>query len=322
MDSMNLLLRYLLIIISVLGLANCEQTALLMTPSKKPVNSNTALANAAEKNFWVTLHQGNYNAIPQTIDLLTAAYLQNPNDPSLAAHLGFMHIWKITERAREKNIPPTIIDEITLAKKYFSDAVLLNPTDARLQGFLGVSLLASGKIFQDEREQVHGYFTLKHAIALWPEFNYFTAGYPMSDLDPSSKYFKEGLEWQWKTLDVCSGTVIDKNNPNFSPYLSRETHQGPQRACWNSWIAPHNFEGFFLNMGDMLVKQGDWQTGIKIYQNAKLSKNYAAWPYRGMLENRIKNAKKNVIYFREKTSHTAVLFNSGRGCVVCHQGSV
>lgn len=83
------------------------------------------------------------------------------------------------------------------------------------------------------------------------------------------------------------------------------------------WIASHNFEGFFLNMGDMLVKSGDWQTGIKIYNNAKLSKNYTAWPYRTMLTDRIQHAEKNVAEFQK--ANAKVMFNSGYGCVVCHQ---
>ena len=254
--------------------------------------------------------------------MLTAAYLENPNDPRLAAHLGFMHIWKITERERLKINDPLIVNEIILAKKYFSDAVELDPTDARFQGFLGDSILIEGKIFHDEREQVRGYFKLKYAISMWPEFNYFTAGYPMSSLDPHSAQFQEGLSWQWKTLDLCAGTSIDKNNPDFSQYMSRETQQGPSRACWNSWIAPHNFEGFFLNMGDMLVKQGDWQTGIKIYRNAKLSKTYLSWPYRNMLEKRIRYAKENVANFQKSTTYSpdkTIFFNSGYGCVGCHQ---
>jgi len=310
------------LIAALIVLSSCEQIALITTPPKKPVASHTKLAETAEKTFWETLHRGDYNNLPKTTYLLTAAYLQNPNDPTIAAHLGFVHIWKITERAREKDIPPTIVNEIVLAKKYFSDATELSPNDARLQGFLGVSMLASGKIFADDREQVRGYFQLKHAISMWPEFNYFTAGYPMSDLESSSKHFKEGLEWQWKTLNLCAGTIIDRNNPDFSPYMSLETQKGPKRACWNSWIAPHNFEGFFLNMGDMLVKQGDWQTGVKIYNNAKLSKNYSTWPYRKMLEARIQNAKVNVANFQQNNKlnpDTTILFSSGNGCAACHQ---
>ena len=283
-----MLLRIVLLAIILPLFMGCsmEKFALMKTPQKEARESDSKLSELAEKSFWETLHKGDYSNIPHVIKLLTAAYLENPHDPKLAAHLGFVHIWKITERAREKNPPPTITDHIILSKKYFADAVELKPEDARIQGFLGDTMLVIGQIYHDQREQVRGYFQLKRAIAMWPEFNYFTAGYPMSTLSPHSKQFKEGLEWQWKTMELCTDSSIDRNNLDYSPYMYLETHQGAKRACWNSWIAPHNFEGFFLNMGDMLVKQGDWKTAIKIYNNAKLSKDYCTWPYRGMLERR------------------------------------
>lgn len=317
-----MLFRIVFILALLFTLLGCEQIKLMSTPPKKPIISHTLLAEQAKKNFWDILHQGNYARLPQVVDLLTAAYLENPHDPSLAAYLGFSHIWKITERTREKNISPTVANEMILAQNFFEEATALNPSDARLQGFLGVSMLASGKIFDDDREQIRGYFQLQRAISLWPEFNYFTAGYPMSDLDAHSDYFKQGLAWQWQTLDLCIGASINKDNPDYRPYMHLETQVGPKRVCWNSWIAPHNFEGFFLNMGDMLVKQGDWQTGMKIYKNAQLSKDYASWPYRDKLERRIKQAKENVAYFQNnngRTADTRILFNSGYGCAVCHQ---
>jgi hypothetical protein len=196
-----MLARIYLFLTCLFLLTGCERIALMTTPAKKPMTSTAPAAITAKKEFWQTLHQGNYQHLPKTTDLLTAAYLDNPNDPDLAAYLGFAHIWKLTERERLQTIPPTIVDEIILAKNYFGDAVQLNPQDARLHGFLGVSTLVAGKIFHDEREQARGYFQLKRAIAMWPEFNYFTAGYPMSTLDPTSKQYQEALEWQWKTLD-------------------------------------------------------------------------------------------------------------------------
>lgn len=306
---------------ALLVLTACEDLAVHFTPEKKPLTSHTELAQQAEKKFWDTLHHGRYNDIPETNRLLTAAYLQNPNDPALAAHLGFLHIWAITERQRDKNIPPSIVNEIILAKYYFSSAVELSPNDARFLGFYGDSQLVTGKIFQDNREETRGYFTLKHAIDLWPEFNYFTAGYPMTVLPPTSEHFKEALEWQWATMDLCAGQKINRNSPSFSSFMKRETREGPQRVCWNSWIAPFNYEGFFLNMGDMLVKIGDWQTAIKIYQNAKLDKNYSVWPYRDLLEKRIAHAKENVENFQHDFSgpNKTIIFNSGRGCAICHQ---
>lgn len=306
--------RILLISIAAALLSSCEKFAITFTPSKQAIPSHTEFARTAQNQFWDTLHKGQYNKIPHTTQLLTAAYLENPNDALLASHLGFLHIWKITERARLHDMPPTIVDEIMLARRYFSDAATLNPNDARIQGFLGDSLLVEGKIVNDPHEQVKGYFKLKHAISQWPEFNYFTGGYVMSDLDPRSPQFKEGLEWQWKTLDLCAGTKVDRHNPDFSPYLALETQTGPKRACWNSWIAPHNFEGFFMNMGDMLAKAGDSRTAVKIYKNAQLVKSYSTWPYRDKLEERIARVSSG-----ERPKAHNMMFNSGYGCVVCHQ---
>ena len=81
--------------------------------------------------------------------------------------------------------------------------------------------------------------------------------------------------------------------------MALETTKGQKRVCWNSWIAPYNFEGFFLNMGDMLVKAGQWQTAEKIYANAKLSSTYDAWKFRSVLADRIDQAEANVAIFND-----------------------
>ena len=69
-----------------------------------------------------------------------------------------------------------------------------------------------------------------------------------------SPQFTEGLQWQWQNLCDCASASIDRGDPDYSPYMPLETTEGKKRVCWNSWISLHNFEGFFLNMGDMLVK--------------------------------------------------------------------
>jgi len=313
-------LKIIAVFILIANLTACEKVALLTTPNKQSLPSSDAFAARAENYFWNTLHQGSYKNISEAERLLMIAYLKNPNDPQLAAHLGFLHIWKITERNQALK-DPQIPNEIILSKKYFSDAFELDPHNAIYEGFLGDSQLVEGQIFHDKREQVKGYFTLKRAIANWPQFNYFTAGYPMSTLPAESEYFKEALEWQWLTLDLCAGKKINRKNPDYSPFMVLETQTGKQRACWNSKISPYNFEGFFMNMGDMLVKSGDWKTAIRIYNNAKLAKNYSSWPYKTMLEKRIKNANENVQYFQKEYVSTdrTILFNSGHGCMACHK---
>jgi len=114
-----------------------------------------------------------------------------------------------------------------------------------------------------------------------------------------------------RTLDECIEGKIDRANPDYSQYMVREIREGKKRA-WNSWIAPHNFEGFFLNMGDMMVKGGDWQGAQKIYANARLSKEYASWKYQTVLDDRIKQAQGNVALFNatDETVKPGILTNS------------
>lgn len=321
-------LRLLLLTGCVLITVNCSKLAEITTPAKEPNNCQSSLSIAAESRFWQALHQGKYEDIPHVLYLLMASYWQNPNNSKIAANVGFMHIWAIAERNRLPAADPRIVDQVVLGRRFFADAVQLDPADARYLGFLGVATLIEGKIMQDEREQVRGYFILKRAINAWPEFNYFTAGYPMSILPYQSKQFKEALEWQWKTLDVCTNHHVSRTNPNYSQYMNVPLTRKSQSACWNNWIAPHNFEGFFMNMGDMLVKSGDWRTAIIIYKNARLSKDYNSWPYREELEQRIVNAESNVTQFRKPIQldqiqrEPTMMFNSKYSCMACHQVGV
>jgi hypothetical protein len=219
------------------------------------------------------------------------------------------------------SVPVTITDDTMLARRYFQEAVKLDPSDARYLGFLAGHTIAEGNLHKDEKLTREGYFMLLDSIKAWPEFNLFTGGYVMSRLPADSPKFREGLEWQWRTLDECIEGKIDRANPDYSKYMSLETREGKKRACWNSWIAPHNFEGFFLNMGDMLVKSGDWQTAQKIYANAKLSKEYASWKYQAVLDDRIKQAQDNVALFNapNETPKARIMINSEFSCTACHQ---
>lgn len=172
-------------------------------------------ALAADSLFWETLHSGNYDEIAKATEAVTAAYLQNPNDAVTAAHVGWLHIWQLAERERLAKPSPTITDHAVMARRYFQEAVALDPSDARYLGFLGSAQLAEGSIHQDERLRRQGYYTLRSAIDTWPEFNLFTAEYVMSGQLAASLQFKEGLEWQWKNLDECTGTKVDRHNPRL-----------------------------------------------------------------------------------------------------------
>jgi hypothetical protein len=320
---MNRVLR-LIMLASAAALAGCTFIAVHSAPQKVASATRTEAALKADSQFWSTLHAGRYEDIGRTLDTLTAAYLADPSDAVTAAHVGWLHIWRLSESSRLEKAPASITDDAVLAHKYFREANRLDPTEARYLGFLAGSMLADGALHRDEQLTRRGYFTLRDSVNAWPEFNLFTAGYVMSRQPPASDRFKQALEWQWQTLDLCVGENVDRRKFDYARYMALATTAGPKRVCWNSWIAPHNFEGFFLNMGDMLVKSGDWQTAQQIYAAARLSETYSQWKYREVLERRIADAQANVEFFNRTDPSLdrrsqRIMISTPFSCMGCHQ---
>lgn len=319
---MNKIILWLALLSCVL--TGCAYFAVWFSPEKSASTTRSRAAEEADLFFWETLHGGQYDQIPAVLNQLTAAYLKDTQDATTAAHIGWLHVWRLAEKTRMNEIPATITDHAILSRRYFEEAVHLNPNDARFQGFYASMLLAEGSIHKDEKLIRKGYFTLLDAIKAYPEFNYFTAGYGMSSHPAESERFKEGLEYQWLNLDACVGEKVDRHGLDFRKYMHLQTQQGSKRVCWNSWTAPHNLEGFILNLGDMLVKSGDWQTAQKIYANARLSPDYAGWKFRNVLEQRISQAEANVALFNAAQDAAGkpakpIMFQSDFACMACHQ---
>lgn len=300
----------------------CGGIAVAIAPKKRAVESTSLQAKSATANFWQALHGGKYEAIDGLIEEHMRAIYDNPNDPTTLSHLAFLHAWKVSERAR---IPPsaTLVGSVSVARRYYQEALMLVPNEPRYLGFLGAFTLTEGAILKNEKEVRSGYFLMKDGVTLWPEFNLFTFGYLLSDTPVEGPRFKEALEAQWATLDRCFGTRIDRAHPTAAPYLGLETQSGPKRACWNSSIAPHNWEGFFLNFGDMLIRQGDIQTAKAMYQNAMLSRNYQDWPYRDVLTHRLEGLDSLRARFavRPHDPEYSTMINTRFSCTACHQGN-
>lgn len=313
--------------LALLALAGCAFMAERTAPPKQASTQRTEAARKADALFWATFHGGDYAGAAKALEALKAAYLASPTDAETAAHIGFLHIWRLAERARLATPSPSITDDAVLARRYFDEAVALNPAEPRYLGFQASLMLAEASIHQDEKLRRRGYYAMLDAVEAWPEFNLFTAGYVFSGQPADSPRFREGLAMQWRTLDLCAEVAVDRGNPDFAAYMRLQTTSGPKRVCWNSWIAPHNFEGFFLNMGDMLVKSGDWATAQKIYANARLSPTYASWKFRPELEARIERAQANVAAFNKAPltgpaadAGDAVMMGQTRfACTGCHQ---
>ena len=320
-----------IIVLSILvsTLIGCNYLATTFTAKKEYSINQSELSKKANKYFWDNYHQGNYDSIPQMINILNLALQETPNDLISTTHLGFVHVWALSERQRLENPNPAITEHIILSHKYFEEANLMNKHDIRVMGFLADLKLAEGSIFDNKKQQTEGYFLGLKAIERWPQFNKFTLGYFISSLDRTDKNFKKGLEWQYTTIDDCACEKNTRNTDYKSAIDKIRKSKNPMitRACWNTWIAPHNWEGFCLNWGDMLIKNGNIEEGIRIYKLAKESDNYAEWPFKKILDERIINANNNVSDFNKPINETnlknqnVIMFNSKISCMSCHQMS-
>ena len=225
----RLIVARLALALVLAGSVGCGALAVWSASEKAPSAQRTPAAARADELFWRTLHTGAYERIPDALVALKAAYLADPNDATTAAHIGFLHIWRLSERARlGTGVGPGITDDAVLARKYFEEAVRLHPGEARYLGFYASLLMAEGAIHKDEKLMRRGYFTMKDAVAAWPEFNEFTLGYVTASQPHDSARFREGLEAMWRNLDVCVGERVDRNYPDYARFMRLETPAGAQ----------------------------------------------------------------------------------------------
>jgi len=274
-----------LVACAAVAISGCSWIAVQSAPAKVP-QPTTAEGQAVAAEFWTAFHAGRYDRIDELLEAHARVLVARPGDTLTTAHKAWLHAWKLSERARVR-LEARITEHATLARTLFDEAARLDPADARVLGFAAGMTMAEGAILGDEKEKRRGYYRMKDAVAAFPEFNLFSSGYSMSGGPSDGAPFREGLEQQWQTLDICFGTRLSRREPRIEPYLGLRTTEGPKRVCWNSWIAPHNWEGFFLNFGDMLARSGDLANARTMYEATRLSATYAEWPWRGVLERRL-----------------------------------
>lgn len=304
-----------------------------MTDKAQPTISETAAA--ADRFMWNSLHLGNYDSLPSVIKKLQKAYSEDPKNFKTTSHLGFMHLWVFCERGRKK-ADSSVLEHVYLSNRYFKEAIKLNPDDPRLRGFQASTDMCEGAARQKMSLILKGYFNGLRAINKWPQFNRSAISFIESQRDTNSLMFKQGIKYQWKVIDECSCKKLDKKTiladpKNILKELMEELNDSKdpliKRACWSSWIAPHNLEGFFLNFGDMLVKQGKPEEAKEIYLAAKLSPTYKDWLFQSVLEERLRSIDANETAFNKelkliyKKNEKQIFINSKISCVACHQMS-
>ncbi len=296
--------------------------ALGAAEAKGPAASATPLAHQAKRRFREALYASDFAALPEARRLLTAAYLENPRDPETALLLAHSHLWALSERSRNVGPPdPHVTDHAILADRYFSEAATLAPDDERIGGWHGAVRLTLGALHEDERSTREGWFQLRQAARRYPAFNGFSAAYPLSRQPRDSERFAAAVEWMWTNLEACTEGRLDRSNFDYALFMGEATSEGPLRVCWNTDLVPHNFEGFFLAMGDLLTKAGDLENARVAYRSARLAPEFETWRYADELEGRLENLDARAAAFASATTaleEPSMMFGSDYACVGCH----
>ncbi len=311
---------------------------ILLAVSVYAVNSNaeddtgyerTGLAVKADELFWKLLHGQDYGSFAKVLEKLNKARNADPNDVMTAAHIGWTNFWGFAEGlAGGWSDGTQVLQYMQDSVEAFASASTLAPDEARIMGFLGYARTVLGGASGNLDILRQGQADIKRSLDLWPQWALFGAAY---GLDARSLYdssdMQRAIGYYFQGMDICLGQDVDRNNPDISQYAATKTLTGPNRICWNSWIVPYNDEGFYMVLGDALVKAGQTAVAAIVYNDAKLSDGYAHWPFRDMLERRITNIDANVENFRRinppgqpADPETSLLVYTNVSCAICHRG--
>jgi hypothetical protein len=281
----------------------------------------TSAGDAAMAAFVDAFEDQRYDELPDLVADLDAAAELEPERADVALHAGLSRLWRLSEWGRDPTQDPSEIPGIALGTRAALEKTReLAPDDHRVLGWLGPTKIAIGSFLGDAALVDEGFADVDAGVAAHPEFNLFVKALVREGAPRDSADFQDAVEAMWATLDVCVGEPVDRENPDYSGYMDLETTEGPARTCWNTGKARHNFEGFFLYFGDMLVKAGDPDLAAAIYENAKLSSTYDTWPSKDVLDARIADApSRAALYADADPANDPELVGVGsRQCATCH----
>jgi tetratricopeptide (TPR) repeat protein len=281
----------------------------------------TATQNAAVDMFWRALHNNDYAHIGDAQAALRAAIDQNPNSAELYALVGATHWWHAGEASRDSRPDPNVLStDLPTALQLLQRAAQLDPNEDHYPGFIGTTTVHIGRAAGDPNMIAQGDQMLEYAVYQFPEFNNFNRWAAHNSDPKNSDSYREALDALWKAVDACAGVVVDRGNPDLTPYLHLQTKVGRKKVCWDNDLAPHGFEGLMLNLGNGLVKVGAVEVAMVAFRNAQLMTSYSSWPYRGVLETLLASDlhARAALYSDGDSRNDPPVTVPGRSCVYCH----
>lgn len=243
--------------------------------------------DGASGQFWNDFEASRYSRADDDIGALDAELAAAPDDGHLAVLASVARLWRFAELGRDPALDPSQIPaQLADMLASFERAQALAPDEPHLDCWLGGVRIIAGNATGDPDLVAAGQRDLQRGVERFPQFTLACVALNLVDLPASDPAYAGAAEALFGLYDSCLGDTIDRADPDYAPYLDRETHDGPRAACWNDTTHPHGLEGSFVLLGDVLVKQGETDAARVAYHNATLIEGYSSWPYRGLIEER------------------------------------
>lgn len=307
--------------------------ALDLAGSKAGSHTPTEYANseeaALEKRFFTSFQSHRYNDIDELLGVYKEYATRNPNSVYALGRLAYLNLWRWNERYTMDEVPINTTKALNDCVTYFDRVLPLGPKQMVNRAFGTSCKLLSGLVAQKldvllEANQLAG-----EAINGLAEFALFSVSYSFQVAPIDSKRFQVGTAMLMRLLDVCMGQNIDRNNLDLRPYLGNLVKkQAPyQSYCLNTYMSPHSREGLYLTIGDVLLKAGNLAGAKAMYENIKASPGFSTWPFKGLVEERLKEPEKFQKDFNitlnglKRPTHNLMAIAGEYSCSICHMPS-
>jgi hypothetical protein len=243
----------------------------------------------AEQAFWTAFHAGDLTAGGTAWGELQTNYEANSKDPYNTLLLALCSVWEASEAGRNPSTQGQMEAKYgPFIGLYMSAAYKLDPSNGFAEGFLGYGLYDQGQQEGDAGAGAvaMGEGLIDQVVSTDPTFGFFKV-LESQTVPVGDPLMQAGEAAAWTVLETCGGEAVDPTTPNLEAYAAAENSGKGTPHCFNDDIAPHGMEGFLLNMGDLLAKEGKSDVATQIYKGATLSSTYAQWPYASAIAGRL-----------------------------------